>query len=231
MAGEYRGKREEEKELVRRFERSSEANEEGYFDLNEYEDIIEYYLQRGLFEQALKAAQHGIDRHPYSYDLVMFKAQALINLDKLDEALEIMLTVKNLMPGDTDMSLMIGTTLSLMGKFDEAVKTLEQILPLVEDPSEIHYQIGMAYQHSGKYLPAIESYKAALENNLDNENALYELAYCLDMVGELENSIDYYKQFIDKDPFLSMLGTISASFTTRSGFSKKRLRPMSMPYS
>ena len=65
MPREYR-KREEENELIRRFEDHLRRKKPGLFDLESYEQIIDYYLFRSKYNKALQAVNHAISQYPFS---------------------------------------------------------------------------------------------------------------------------------------------------------------------
>ena len=55
MSHEFR-KREEEEELIKRYEDNLRANTVGYFDIEAYEVIIDHYMEKLKFKKALVAA-------------------------------------------------------------------------------------------------------------------------------------------------------------------------------
>jgi len=201
MAHEFR-KREEEEELVRRFEENLRKNSSSFFDIDAFETIIDHYLETSKFKKALAAVNQAMDQYPFSTELISVKAQILSNLEEYDEALDLLEKARNLHPTDVEIYLSIGSILSLQGKHADAIGVYEQVLSFAEEErDEIYYNIGLAYQSIEKYEEAIEAYKQSIEVNISHEGSLYELAYCLDVVGQLDGSLSYYKKFIDEDPF------------------------------
>ena len=95
MAHEFR-KREEEEELIRRFEDSLKRNSADFFDIDAYETIIDYYLDNSKFKKALAAVNQAIETYSYSTELMTIKAQILSNLEQYDEALALLDEAKNL---------------------------------------------------------------------------------------------------------------------------------------
>ena len=79
MAKEFR-KREEEEELIRSFEENLKKKSSGFFDLEAYETIIYYYLDRGKHKKALVAVNMAMEQYPFSTELISVKAQILSNL-------------------------------------------------------------------------------------------------------------------------------------------------------
>jgi hypothetical protein len=81
MAQEFR-KREEEEELIRSFEENLKKKTSSFFDLEAYETIIYYYIDRSKHKKALIAVSLAMDQYPYSTELISVKAQILSNLQQ-----------------------------------------------------------------------------------------------------------------------------------------------------
>jgi tetratricopeptide (TPR) repeat protein len=58
-----------------------------FFDIESFETIIGYYLEKSKFKRALAAVEQAIDQYPFSTELLTVKAQILTNLERFDEAL------------------------------------------------------------------------------------------------------------------------------------------------
>src|SRR6187455_3246479 len=125
MSREYR-KREEENELVKRFEDHLRKKKSEFFDLDAYEHIIDYYMFKGKHNKALVAVNQAIEQYPYSTELITIKAQILSNLDAYDEALELLEQAHAMQPNDPEIFLTIGSILSLRGKHKEAIENYER---------------------------------------------------------------------------------------------------------
>ena len=54
---------------VQRFERMLKNNEFYFFDVEEFEDLVDYYIEIGNPRQALMAIEIGCDQHPSSFSL------------------------------------------------------------------------------------------------------------------------------------------------------------------
>src|SRR5882757_1076905 len=178
MAQHFR-KREEEEELIKKFEDSLKKNSNEFFNLEAYEAIIDYYLDRNKHKKALAAVNQAIDQYPFSSELIPLKAQILSNLEEYDQSLELLERARLLNPNDIEIFLSIGSVLSLMGKHNDAIATYEEALTFAEEAQdELYYNIGLAHQSVEDYEKAIEAYKKSIEFNISHEGALYELAFC-----------------------------------------------------
>src|SRR5689334_13191321 len=114
MSKEYR-KREEGNELIKRFEDHLRKKKAEFFDLDAYEQIIDYYMFRSKHNKALQAVNQAISQYPFSTELISIKAQILSNLEEFDEALKLLEKAHALQPNDPDIYLTKGSILSLQG--------------------------------------------------------------------------------------------------------------------
>ena len=145
MAKEFR-KREEGNELIKRFEDHLKKKKAAFFDIDAYEQIIDYYMFRGKFNKALQAVNQAISQYPFSTELITIKAQILTNLEEYDQALILLEQANALQPNDPEIYLTKGSILSLQGNHSEAITNYEQALLFADDKDEVYYSIGLAYQ-------------------------------------------------------------------------------------
>ena len=71
-----------------KFELMLKTNSVYFFDANEFEEIILFYIDNGKFSLAKKALKLGLTQHPSSIGLKLIKIEILILDEKLDEAEE-----------------------------------------------------------------------------------------------------------------------------------------------
>ena len=76
----------EESYAVAKFESMLKENNILFFDVDEFEEIIEYYLQYGRISKAKRALDIGLSQHPYASSLKLLYAEELVFEDRLDEA-------------------------------------------------------------------------------------------------------------------------------------------------
>ncbi len=66
-----------------------ENNDEFYFDTEELEDIIVYYLELGDFNYADNAVNYGLKLHPNSLDIKIKKLEVLLEWEEYNAAKEL----------------------------------------------------------------------------------------------------------------------------------------------
>ena len=114
-----------------------------FFDVTEYETIIQYYVDHLQFGKGLKAAKQAHEQFPFSPEIGILTAQCYIGKEQFDEALKVIEKAENLNPNDLDLQTVKGNILSVAGNFEEAVQVLLGTLDLAEDKSEVYYNVGL----------------------------------------------------------------------------------------
>ncbi len=201
MMGENFKRKGELNALVKSFERQLKTHSVEFYPIEQLEEIISYYVEKGKNKLAIQVCSIAIDQYPYSTNLIIEKAQILSSLEKYDESLALLDKAMAFQPNDPELFTSIGSIFLMQGQYEKAIQNYNKAMPYSTDKADLYYQIGFAYQNAFKYDKAIENYKIAIEIDIIHENALYELAYCLDITDQLEHSISYYKKFIDQDPY------------------------------
>ena len=152
----------ETKNSVKKFEEMLKNGQNLFFDLNTYEAIINHFIDDGKINKALKACSFAFIQYPFSFELLITKAQLLVKKEKLDEALFLLDDAEKFQPNDTEIIFLRGSILSKQGRFAEAVEYLNGSLNFAEEKDQIYYALGITYQEWGKFEIAIENYKKAL---------------------------------------------------------------------
>ena len=109
--------REEERGLIKRFEEQLKNQTFNFFDVTEYETIIQYYLDHLKFGRGLKASKLALEQYPFSMEVSMLAAQCYLGKEQFDEALKVIENAENLHPNDPELLTVKGNILSIIGEF------------------------------------------------------------------------------------------------------------------
>ncbi|MBU2885626.1 hypothetical protein KO507_07615, partial [Gilvimarinus agarilyticus] len=82
-------KRNEDKDLIKRYELHKENKEAFYFSTDEYEQIVHHYIEHSKFRKALKALSFAMDQHPYAAEFMILKAQTYSSLEEYGLAIKL----------------------------------------------------------------------------------------------------------------------------------------------
>ena len=198
--------REEALEIIKKFENMLANNDSVFFDLADFELIIDHYTTTFNYTKAIAACNTAINQYPFSTELLIDKSQILAMSGEFAEALDIIKHLELSEPQNADVMLTHGIIYTQKGDFSEAIEYLKKAAALAGNRDDILFNIGLTYQSWGKFSSAIKYYKKCLELSLENEIALQELLYCLEVTGTLEENIPFFQQFVDNDPYALTAG-------------------------
>ena len=77
-------------ELIAQFEQSVKNDHTPFFDQDDFEAIVEYYEEKGQFEQAMLAVEKSLQQYQYSSILLIKKSQDYFELRQLNQKFEIL---------------------------------------------------------------------------------------------------------------------------------------------
>ena len=102
---EFDENREDINSSVQRFEKMLNNQEDSFFDIDTLEQIADHYFMQSKFDEALKACDLGLTHFPYTLELIILKAQVLGEIQKPEDAMEIIENAILLFPTDIELIL------------------------------------------------------------------------------------------------------------------------------
>ena len=188
-------------DTVRRYERMLAQNEAAFFDLEEFETIIDHYVTTAAFEQAQQACEAALSQYPFSTELLIDRAQISAMRGDYAEAERQITSVADRDPDNADVAVTRGIIATQRGSFEDAVRHFQSALDRNPDREDIHFNLGLAYQSWQKYKSAARHYKQSLRLHPDNETTVQELLNCLEISDRLEEHEKFFLRFTDDDPY------------------------------
>ena len=189
-------------EAVNRFKRSLISGNHKYFDVAEFEAIVEQLLDEGDLDGSEIAAKQGIKIHPNAVPLQLKYAQILINKGHYERSLKYILTAEKVDDKNPEVHLLKGSAQMVMGKETEALLSFRKAIKFAgSEIDDILYQIGSTYIQIGNIPKAIAYFEKTIKANPLNDLALYDLGFFYDQENNLNKSVKYYNLYLDVDPF------------------------------
>jgi len=193
---------EELKNVVQKFERMKKNNENYFFDVIEFETIIDYYIDNNNSNRAYEAAILASEQHPNSVSIQLRKARVLLDKGRAVEALRILKRLENIEPGNHEIYVAKGTALGILGDIQGAKKMFDFALTLdSDDPGNILFSITSVLQNLNYYEYLIPYLKKLIELEPDFSAHLYDLAYAYEKTEDFDNSISFYLNYLEEEPF------------------------------
>ncbi len=189
-------------EAVNRFKKSLISGSNKYFDVSEFEAIVEQLLDEGDINGSEIAARQGIKIHPNALPLQLKYAQILINKGHYEKSLKYLQTAEKVDSGNPEVHLLKGSAQLVMGKETEALMSFRKAIKFAgSEIDDILYQIGSTYVQIGNIPKAINYFERTIKVNPFNDLALYDLGFFYDQENRMKKSIKYYNEYLDIDPF------------------------------
>ncbi len=209
-------------EALRRFKKSLVSGRKSYFDVSEFEGIVEYLLDEGDINASEIAALQGIQIHPGAVPLQLKYAQVLLSKGKYKNALKYLNLAEQIELTNPDVHLMKGSAWLIIGNEKEAEDSFNKALKNADvEKDDILYHIGSSYVQAGEIDKAISYFEKSLKLNPENELALYDLGFFSDQEGQYQKSIEYYNRYLDIDPFnFSIWFNLGISYNKAGEFEK-----------
>ena len=193
------------KEIVNRYETLLNNKKPFYFDVTDFESIIEFYVEQNKFKRAFEATNIALNFFPQAPEIKIKKAQLLLDKGKPVEALSELKTAIIHDPKNFEIFLLLGITYLNLNNYKESIRQFEECIKILPDEvkkDEIFLTMGFHLSHANKFTSAIKYLSKSIEiNNID---AITEIAYCYDCLTNYNKCIEYYLKAIDIEPLLEV---------------------------
>lgn len=192
----------QEEEIIKRYEDMQQTNRMAYFDVEEFESIVEHYLENMKFTKAFQVMEQAIKQHPNSSTLDLLVAKVYLRQGKLQKSERILHRIEALMLYDTDYWMLRGELYLKLERFVESDAAFAHILELDDEDKE-QACIDIAYQFLGNNQTtiAIKYLKAGKKLSPDNKELLFELATAYLEQENYSKSLHYLNKQLDLDPY------------------------------
>jgi tetratricopeptide (TPR) repeat protein len=208
--------------LIDRYKSMLRSGKNYFFDVHEFEMLIEHFLQFGDLENASNAIDMAINQHPCSGELVLRKAQVLIDKGESPAALDILNNVQKSELANYELYLLKGIASNFIGKQKDAKKYFAQAIEIAgENIVDTLFSIAVNYENLSKYEKAYEYLQKANSEEDQNLTILSELGNCSERLNDYSSAINWYNNYLDIDPFSdSVWFNLGVAFSKALNFEK-----------
>ena len=186
---------------VTKYEEMAKTNDAVYFDVDDFEEVIDHYVIRGQYKEAFEVTSYGVALHPGSVPLMLKQAQLLATFNQENDALSLLASVERLEPTNYDIYLTRGAIYSQMQNYQKAIEEYNKAVAGADDPDYVYCNIAIEYENLGNFDKTLEYLDKALKVNPNNDLAIYEAAYCFDLLSLTDEGITFFQKLIDRNPY------------------------------
>ena len=142
----------EEKEIdetLERYEKMLASGNIAYFDVYQFEYIVDEFVATNRGSMALQAIEMGLSQHPSSLHLLSKKSQVLMNVGEIREALTLTNKLLKVEESNHELYLIKGSAHLILGEEDKAVMVFDKAIEIsYEAKDDTIYNIGFAFLQS-----------------------------------------------------------------------------------
>ncbi|MEM6892360.1 MAG: tetratricopeptide repeat protein [Bacteroidota bacterium] len=186
---------------IDRFEAMLKTDDVYFFDAEDFEDIIHYYLNNGKIALGKKAIGIGLDQHPNALELKLLKVEVLVFEDKFEKAERLLDELQEIDAFNEEIFIQRANVQSKQDNHQEAVNLLQQALELSSDSFDLHSLLGMEYLFLDNFEMAQKSFKRCVEFDETDYSSLYNVVYCYEFLEDYEGAIVYLNDFLERNPY------------------------------
>jgi len=150
---------------------------------------------------AKKAIKLGLQQHPASINLKLFKVEICVFEDKLDIADALLDELYTIDPFNEEVFIQKANIYSKKDQHQEAINVLLQALDLADELSDLYSLIGMEYLFLDQFEDAKTYFMKCLEEDNQDYSALYNIIYCFDFLDQNTQAIEYLNIYLDTNPY------------------------------
>ncbi|WP_209388724.1 tetratricopeptide repeat protein [Chryseobacterium sp. RR2-3-20] len=191
-------------ELVKKFEEMMEINDEFYFDTEELEDIIVYYLELGDFNYADMAVNYGLKLHPNSLDIKIKKLEVLLEWEDFNTAKQLIDELKGSSMENTDFLVCYAKYYSNLGNPKKSIEICKKALELEEEQNFLNNFIADEYVNLGDPFNALKYYQQALKEDPLDDYSLENIMICFNDLNKSDEAIAFLNDYLDEFSYSEM---------------------------
>lgn len=188
-------------ELVKRFEKMVQNDAFEFFDTEEYQDIVVYYIEKDNLFMAKKALDYALHQYPMELDILVIQAEIFIVEGKFDTALELLNQLEQKDDKHYEVLYQKGVAYSRKGKHRQAIDYFFRASSQTIEKDEAFINVGIEYIFLQEYPHAMEYFQKALKYQPLEMVALQNLLFCYEVQNLHQAGIDFLNEFIDKYPY------------------------------
>ena len=161
--------------------------------------LAEIYELEGGMRKAIDEYVQAIDANKQDYDSYYKIAELLNNLEKPDEAAEMLFNLLNKKPDYYNATELLGEILLSKEMYKEAVNVYQNALKFNPLSFDLNYNLGIAYTMLNDFQNAKICYERAADINSLSYNSKYSLAEIALIYKELEEAEKYFMEALEDE--------------------------------
>jgi len=186
---------------IAKFESMLKTDDVYFFDSEDFEDIIHYYLNNGKVSLAKKAIKIGLQQHPDVIELKLLDIEVLVFENKLEQAEQMLDSLQLLNHSNEEIYIQRANIFSKQDNHEAAIELLKKALDLSNDSFDIYSLLGMEYLFLDDYEMAKQSFQQCVSFDPQDYSSLYNVIYCFEFLEDYNGAINYLNNYLERNPY------------------------------
>ncbi|OHX67325.1 tetratricopeptide repeat protein [Flammeovirga pacifica] len=188
--------------VIKEYENNLKGGREEFYDLDTFEDILEYYFDEFKINKALTVCEHAEKYYPNSATVKVYRSKISAYTGNYKDAFQLIDEAEQISPNEFMVLFQKGTLYSIVGETDSAIDYFFKAIETTDSQKgEIIYNIAITLLSADRIDEAYSMFKVSLVEDDTIEESVYEmydLALKLDMLSDAETHLE---ALIDQDPY------------------------------
>jgi tetratricopeptide (TPR) repeat protein len=172
-----------------------------FFDLCEFEEIVNHYIDISDFTKTKKAIDLGLNQHPNSCELLILKAEHYILTNHYESAALIIDDLMVVHPKNEIIYQHKAAILSKKNLHEDAIEILKKGMRFCHNYSEFNSLIALEYLYIEEYFMAKEYFIKCLNKDDRDNHSLYNIIYCFESMNDNLGAISFLNECLNKNPY------------------------------
>jgi tetratricopeptide (TPR) repeat protein len=186
---------------ILKFESMLKTDDVYFFDSEDFEEIIHYYLNQGKVALGKKAIQIGLQQHPHSAELKLLRVEVLVFEDRFSEAETILNELQEVDASNEEIYIQRANILSKQDDHKGAIDMLSKALQITHDSFDVYSLMGMEYLFLDQYEEAKGCFIKCVEYDQSDYSSLYNVVYCFEFLEDFNGAIHYLNDYLERNPY------------------------------
>jgi len=192
--------------LVDSFEEIVASNDQPFFDVKEFETIIDFFMFRLNYKKCEEAIKHALKLYPNNTVFLFQKAELFSQCSREHQALEILKYLEKIEPQNTEVYIKKGSLYHHYKEYEKAIKEYFKAIKTVSNElevSNIYVDIAEEYIYIDDIENSFEYIHKSIKLNPDNESVLRITNFICNAEDEeyLNYTVDVLHDFLEEFPF------------------------------
>lgn len=188
------------KNLADFFENSLLFGSVSYMEEDDILSLFDYYVDKDNNKYLKQLLEIGLEQHPSSVDILLYKANFLASDNQIQEAKNILNYLLPMETTNSDVYIGFGWIELVCNNIEPAIAYFDKAV-LYSDDDDILWEIGQNLNQNGFHNESIKYLENYVKNNKNNASAYFELGYAYNVAGRIDDSISQYEKMLEIDPY------------------------------